>query len=331
MNDQSIIISIIIPVYNVEKYLSKCLDSIISQTYKQLEIIIIDDGSTDNSGIICDEYALMDNRIIVIHQPNGGLSAARNSGLNIAKGEFVMFVDSDDFVESAFCEKPLNIALRENVDIVTFGYFQISKKSTKVNRTNNPRIVQASEAIKLSITLDDVIHGYVWNKFYRRNLFDEIRFPVGRTFEDQGVNYLLYHFARIIYMSDEVLYHYCRRDNSISKNYYSPRSIKDRFEIWNNRLSFIQKNYPDLGSYQILQLVDESFLAFSYTSSLPQYKSFIKKVDGFLIENKKNILQIEKDNKKKLLLFYYCRPLFHLYYYCISKKYWNSRRTEKIL
>ncbi|MBR3027381.1 MAG: glycosyltransferase [Bacteroidales bacterium] len=330
MNSQSVIISIIIPVYNVEKYLSKCLDSVISQTYKQLEIIVIDDGSTDKSGIICDEFALKDNRIIVIHQPNGGLSAARNSGLDIAKGEYVMFVDSDDFVESTFCEKPLNIALKENVDIVTFGYFKISNKSTKVNRTNNPRIVQASEAIKLSITLDDVIHGFVWNKFYRRNLFDEIRFPVGRTFEDQGVNYLLYHFARNIYISDEALYHYCRRDNSISKQYYTPRSIKDRFEIWSNRLIFIQKNYPELGSYQIQQLVNESFLAFTYVSSLPQYKSFIKKVDGFLIENKKNILQIEKDKKKKLLLFYYSRPLFHLFYYRISKKYWNSR-IENIL
>lgn len=330
MNSQSVIISIIIPVYNVEKYLSKCLDSVISQTYKQLEIIVIDDGSTDKSGIICDEFALKDNRIIVIHQPNGGLSAARNSGLDIAKGEYVMFVDSDDFVESTFCEKPLNIALKENVDIVTFGYFKISNKSTKVNRTNNPRIVQASEAIKLSITLDDVIHGFVWNKFYRRNLFDEIRFPVGRTFEDQGVNYLLYHFARNIYISDEALYHYCRRDNSISKHYYTPRSIKDRFELWNNRLRFIQKNYPDLESYQIQQLVNESFLAFSYTSSLPQYKSFVKKVEDFLIENKKKILLIEKDNKKKLLLFYYFRPLFHLYYYYISKRYWNCR-NENIL
>ena len=325
MNPQFVTISIIIPVYNVEKYLPKCIDSVICQTHKHLEIIVIDDGSTDSSGFICDDYALRDNRIIVIHQPNGGLSAARNSGLDIAKGKYVMFVDSDDYVEPTFCEKPLRIAIREQVDIVSFGYFKIGNKSTIVKKTNKPRIVRSSEAIKISITLDDVIHGYVWNKLYNRNLFNEIRFPIGRTFEDQGVNYLLYHSAKVIYISEEVLYHYCRRDNSISKAYYSPKCIMDRFELWYDRLRFIQKNYPEIESVQIQQLVKESFFAFYYASSLPQYKPFIKKVEDFLIANKKSILLLEKDNRKKLLLFYYCRPLFRLYYYNYSINYWNKK------
>ncbi len=329
MNSQSVTISVIIPVYNVEKYLPKCLDSVISQTYKQLEIIIVDDGSTDNSGIICDEYALRDNRIIVFHQVNGGLSAARNTGLDIAKGEYVMFVDSDDYVEPTFCEKPLRIAIREQVDIVSFGYFQIGKQSTIVNKTNKPRIVRSSEAIKISITLDDVIHGYVWNKLYNRNLFDEIRFPIGRTFEDQGVNYLLYNSANFIYISDVVLYHYCRRDNSISKAYYSPKCIMDRFELWYDRLRFIQDNYPEIESVQIQQLAKEAIFAFLYVSSLPQYKPFIKKVEDFLIANKKSILLLEKDNRKKFLMFYYCRPLFRLYYFIFCKKYWNKKKAGK--
>lgn len=325
MNHQFVTISIIIPVYNVENYLPKCLDSVISQTYEQLEIIIVDDGSTDKSGIICDEYARKDNRIIVIHKSNGGLSDARNSGLDIARGEYVMFVDSDDYVEPTFCEIPLRIAIREHVDIVSFGYFKISNKSTKVKKTNKPRTVQASEAIKILITLDDVIHGFVWNKFYKRSLFEQIHFPIGRTFEDQGVNYLLFHYAGRIFISDAPLYYYCRRDNSISKAYYSPKCIMDRFEFWCDRLRFIQKFYPEIEPVQIQQLVKETIFAFFYASSLPQYKPFIKKVEDFLIANKKSILLIEKDNKKKLLLFYYCRPLFHLYYYLYSKKYWNKK------
>ena len=329
MNPLFVTISIIIPVYNVDKYLPKCLDSVISQTYKHLEIIIIDDGSTDNSGIICDEYALRDNRIIVIHQPNRGLSAARNSGLDIAKGVYVMFVDSDDYVEPSFCEKPLRIAIREQVDIVSFGYFKIGNKSTKVKTTNKPRTVQASEAIKLLITLDDVIHGFVWNKLYKRALFEQIRFPVGRTFEDQGVNYLLFHSAKNIFISEESLYYYYRREKSISKAYYSPKGIMDRFELWCDRLRFIQNNYPEIESVQIQQLAKEAFFAFLYVSSLPQYKPFIKKVEDFLIANKKSILLLEKDNRKKLLLFYYCRPLFRLYYINYSKKYWNKKKAVK--
>lgn len=329
MNPKFVTISIIIPVYNVEKYLPKCLDSVISQTYKHLEIIIIDDGSTDSSGFICDDYALRDNRIIVIHQPNRGLSAARNSGLDIAKGVYVMFVDSDDYVEPSFCEKPLRIAIKEHVDIVSFGYFRIGNKTTKVKKTNKPRTVQASEAIKQLITMEDVVHGFVWNKFYKRTLFEHVRFSVGRTFEDQGVNYLLFHFAERVFISDETLYHYCQRDDSISKAYYSPKSILDRFELWYDRLIFIQKHYPEIEPIQIQQLVKESFNAFFYASCLPQYESFIKKVEDFLIANKKSILLLEKDNRKKLLLFYYCRPLFRLYYFNNCKKCWNKKKAGK--
>ncbi len=328
MNSKSVTISLIIPVYNVEKYLPKCLDSVINQTYKQIEIIIIDDGSTDNSGILCDEYALRDNRIIVIHQPNRGVSSARNTGLDIAKGEYVMFVDSDDYVEPTFCEKPLTIAIKEHVDIVSFGYFKIGNKTTTVKKTYNPRIVQASEAIKQLIIMDDVVHGFVWNKFYKRTLFEHVRFSVGRTFEDQGVNYLLFHYAQRVFISDEILYHYCRRDNSISRQYYLPVSIINRFDFWHERLIFIQKYYPEIEPHQIQQLVKESFFAFYYASFLPQYKPFIKKVEDFLIANKKSILLLEKGNKKKLLMFYYCRPLFRLYYYFYGLQYWNKKKIS---
>ena len=328
---ENITISVIIAIYNEGPHLKQFLNSIINQSYKRLEIIIVDDGSTDNSGAIAAEYAQNDKRIVVIHQTQKGVATARNVGIDIAKGDFIMFADADDTLEPTFCEKPLKIALEKKVQLVVFGYTKTNVRGkTRVIKTINPRTITASEAIRTLITLEDVIHGFVWNKLYKRSLFDTVRFPMKRNFSDQGVNYLLFDKAKQIYLYDEVLYHYQRREGSLSFAHYRPYSIQNRFEIWFDRLAFIQKKYPELETYQLQQLVNESFLAFSYTLSLPQYKSFIKKVEDFLIENKKKILLIEKDNKKKLLLFYYCRPLFHLYYYYISKRYWNCR-NENIL
>ena len=120
------LISVIIPVYNVEQYLSKCLDSVVNQTYKNLEVILVDDGSTDNSGKICDEFALKDNRIIVIHKSNGGLSSARNEGLKFAKGQYVGFVDSDDYIEIGMYEKLLEVSLKYGSDVVCSNYYRVT-------------------------------------------------------------------------------------------------------------------------------------------------------------------------------------------------------------
>lgn len=321
----NITISIIIAIYNEEPHLRQFLNSIINQTYHQLEIIIVDDGSTDNSGIISDEYAQIDNRIVVIHQPQKGIAVARNVGINIAKGDFIMFADADDTLEPTFCEKPLNIALEKKVQLVVFGYTKTNVRGkTKVIKTLNPRTITASEAIRILITLEDVIHGFVWNKIYKRSLFDTVRFPMKRNFSDQGVNYLLFDKAKQICLSDEVLYHYQRRKGSLSFAHYHPYSIQNRFEIWLDRLAFIKKKYPEIEQYQLQQLVNESFLAYAYTSSLPQYKPFIREIEDFLIKNKKGILQIKDNHTWKLLFFYYCRPFFRFYYFYQSKKYWRK-------
>lgn len=321
----NITISIIIAIYNEEPHLRQFLNSIINQTYHQLEIIIVDDGSTDNSGIISDEYAQIDNRIVVIHQPQKGVAVARNVGINIAKGDFIMFADADDTLEPTFCEKPLNIALEKKVQLVVFGYTKTNVRGkTRVIKTLNPRTISASEAIRILITLEDVIHGFVWNKLYKRSLFDSVRFPMKRNFSDQGVNYLLFDNAKQIFLSDVVLYHYQRRKGSLSFAHYRPYSIQNRFEIWLDRLAFIKKKYPELEQYQLQQLVNESFLAYAYTSSLPQYKPFIREIEGFLIKNKKDILHIKDNNTWKLLFFYYCRPFFRFYYFYRSKKYWRK-------
>lgn len=323
-------VSIIIAVYNEELGLRNFLDSIINQTYPHLEIILLDDGSTDNSGKICDEYVQKDNRFVVVHLSHKGIAFARNIGLTIAKGDYIMFADADDSLEPSFCEKPLKNALEKNVDVVSFGYTKTYfNGNTRVLKTNNPRVISSSEAIRILITLEDIIHGFVWNKIYKRSLFDTVRFSLKRTFSDQSVNYLLFDRAKKIYISDEVLYHYKRRQGSLSSSHYLPDSIQNRFQMWHDRLLFIQQYYPENETYQIHQLVEEANYVFFFLSSKRQYKQFVHEVEEFFVENKEKILQVEKKKKVKLLLFYYCRPFFRLYYSFQSKRYWNKKESRK--
>ncbi len=211
------LISIIVPIYQVELYLEKCIDSIINQTYKNLEIILIDDGSPDRCGAICDEYAGKDSRIRVIHQKNGGLSAARNAGLDIAKGDYIQFVDSDDWIEPEACETVLTIAEEQHADIVCFGFcWLLPTGETTLVSVNSSSEIEEAAVIKQLICKKSVIRNFAWNKLFVRKLFDGVRFPVGRTYEDICVTYQLVHKADKIYATKAILYHYVLIRNRFS-------------------------------------------------------------------------------------------------------------------
>ena len=157
------LISVIVPVYNVEPYLRKCLDSIVNQTYKNLDIILVDDGSTDNSGAICDEYTQKDDRIIVIHQANAGQSAARNAALDTMRGEYVMFVDSDDWLEIEACETSLASIIDHHADIVCFGHRRCYPSGHIVERTVEcPGVIERSELMRQLVYGIGVIRNVVW-------------------------------------------------------------------------------------------------------------------------------------------------------------------------
>lgn len=208
-------ISIIVPVYNVKPYLNKCLDSLIFQSMKEIEIIIIDDGSTDGSDAICDEYAKMDKRIIVCHQKNCGLSCARNVGLKIAKGKYIMFVDSDDYVEKDFCKIPYELAETKNVDLVMF-HFRTIRNDIKINPEKKPiedGYKTTEEALK---TMFYVTSVGVWNKMYAKYLFNNCSFPDGHIFEDNAISYKLIINSKKTYFINTVLYNYCLRSNTLS-------------------------------------------------------------------------------------------------------------------
>ena len=176
------LISIIIPVYKVEPFLRECLDSIVSQTYQNLEIILVDDGSTDGSGAICDEYAARDGRIIVIHQENQGISGARNAGLDIASGDYVLFVDSDDRIEPFTCECALKAAIGQQADLVSFGY-KVIYESGKSREVVAPAsgIQDKRQVMQELVWQRGNFRDSAWNKLFARKLFDDIRFPEGKV------------------------------------------------------------------------------------------------------------------------------------------------------
>lgn len=311
MNQQKVI-SVIVPIYKVEKYLRKCVDSIIAQTYKNIEIFLVDDGSPDNCGAICDEYALHDERIKVIHKENGGLSSARNAALDVATGDYIMFVDSDDWVEPDFCYSALEMVLKEGVKMVSFGYniicYEKDNKRYKAYKrfTKSVRTIDASETIRHIILKDDVIFNFAWNKIYDRQLFEGIRYPYRKTFEDNAVTYLLANKAGKIFVSDKILYNYVRRNDGISGKWYTPKHIVDRFEIWLKRLNDIRLMCPENEEIQLKQVANEAVEGIVYIKKKSEFSNALKNMRDFLIENKCYLLSHSPSLRVKL--YFYARP-----------------------
>lgn len=207
-------ISIIVPVYKVESYIRKCLDSIVGQTYQNLQIILVDDGSPDNCGKICDEYAARDSRIEVIHQENGGVSAARNAGLRLATGDYIGWVDSDDWIEPDMYEYLLENALKYQADIVVCSRVEHYRDKTLFKGWRNLEVLNTEEALELLLK-NDVLQNYLCDKLWRRELFENIVFPVGKTFEDIAVMHRLFIKAGCVVCLPEAKYNYLQRFGSI--------------------------------------------------------------------------------------------------------------------
>ena len=223
-------ISVIVPVYNVEPYLRKCLDSIVNQTYRDLEILVIDDGSTDGSGKICDEYAEKDERVKVFHTKNRGLSCARNLGLDEAKGERIGFVDSDDWIEPNTVETLVKAALRTKADVVTMKACMefVGKTSNLRAGKKRSRVYRGGDKSADTFQGDDILAAYAggllgnaaWNKLYRAECFRDLRFPYGHNYEDVVVAWKLMkglaENGGVVAALPEVLYHFRARKSSIS-------------------------------------------------------------------------------------------------------------------
>lgn len=248
MSQEKALISIIIPVYKVEKYLEKCIQSVINQTYKNIQIILVDDGSPDNCGKICDEYAERDQRIEVIHKSNGGLSDARNKGLEIAKGEYIGFVDSDDYIEADMYEVLYNLLKQYNADVSICNFYTVSQEKIAIkNADNGIKEYNRIEILK-EILLDNNIQSYAWNKLYKKELFDEIKYPVGKKYEDIGTTFYLLEKCNKVVVTGKPEYYYINRQDSIVNN-VTETTITDYIELIIQRYDYIEENIKELSSY----------------------------------------------------------------------------------
>jgi glycosyltransferase involved in cell wall biosynthesis len=240
------IISVIVPVYNVEQYLSKCLDSILGQTFSDFELILVNDGSSDLSGKLCEKYAETDNRIKVIHQKNGGLSKARNSGIDVASGNYLAFIDSDDWVNENMLMEMYQQAKQNNADIVIAGHYIVELDGTIeiCNRLNKQRLLSRLEATSL-ILADDEINSFAWDKMYKKELFEGIRYPENRVFEDTATTYKLFNKANVFVQMDRAYYYYLRRESGICLTPEFSKVMKrkeDNYMAFQERYQFVVAN-----------------------------------------------------------------------------------------
>lgn len=282
-------ISVIVPVYNVQQYLEKCVRSLIEQTYKEIEIILVDDGSTDRSGVLCDEMAEMDERICVIHKKNGGLSSARNTGIDYAKGEYLYFVDSDDYIAKDTLKKLYDKIKQEKADLALCGIAYIDENGHTIKEIlpymTDGEVWNEEQFWKNRYIMGtgNICYAVAWNKLYRRTLFQNERYDVGKLHEDEYICHRIISQCSRIAIVNEVLYYYLQRDNSImgqkllASYFYRLEADSYRFEY------FRKAGYKQL----------EEFVLFDMSSLLRQIYRNKEKLDESQVkrlkeENKKN-------------------------------------------
>lgn len=237
------LISVIVPVYNVEKYLRKCVDSIINQTYNNIEILLIDDGSTDGSGAICDEYSQRYDIVTAYHKQNGGLSSARNYGIERAKGEFIGLVDSDDYIHEEMYDRLYTLLVENDADLSECKLADVyNGKVRSSNKKIEVLIVNSETAIDYAFKAEIASVAAV-DKLYRRSLFDNVRYPEGKTIEDGYVIVDILSACSKIVISTEQLYYYVHRKGSITTNAFSKKNL-DAIITYEKNYNIIKNKYP---------------------------------------------------------------------------------------
>ena len=268
-NNEQPLISIIVPVYKVEQYLDRCVESIINQTYKNLEIILVDDGSPDNCPAMCDEWACKDARIKVVHKQNGGLSDARNAGMDIAKGEYIAFVDSDDYVRSDMYELLYNNMQENESDISACGVEMVREDETSIaTLTTLGSYVLNNEEAMIAIIKEDVLKQPVWYKLYKSKCIQNNYFPVGKYHEDIFWSYLAIAKAKKVSVFDAPCYYYTQRGESIMGQNYSSARL-DALEAAEIRCAFLSDNYPELVAIAKARFIG---MCMYHSQKLLQYK-----------------------------------------------------------
>ena len=223
------LVSVIVPIYNVENYIDKCVESICNQSYENIEVILVDDGSPDQCPTICDEWGRRDSRVRVVHKKNGGLSSARNAGIALAKGSYLAFIDGDDFVSKDYIETLIYACEENNVKVSACGYVEYYSENKQIIRCGESTYaISGEEAIKDIFTMKNDIHVVAWNKLYAKELFEEndILYPVGKIHEDVFTTYKFFaNVDKVIYVN-KPCYYYVQREGSIINQSFNPKRLQ---------------------------------------------------------------------------------------------------------
>lgn len=267
------LISIIVPVYNVEKYVNQCIDSILNQTYLALEVILVDDGSLDHSGALCDRYALKDSRVKVIHKINGGLSSARNAGLDMATGTYIGFVDSDDWIAPSMYEELVHLLQLHEADVAQCGFSLINEKGTVTRKINYGNKFYANpKEIEEAFYITDGLSSVAWNKLYKAEIIEGLRFKVGKNNED--LFFLCDVLPRInsIVSTDVSYYYYLQRKESIMGAEFTEKKF-DRLEAAEYLLERCLARTPQYENWARLEICKNCvFLYIDLTHSKNHHK-----------------------------------------------------------
>lgn len=242
-------ISIIVPIYNVEKYIFKCLESIVNQSFTDFEVILVDDGSTDNSSIICNKFVTEDSRFKYFYKNNGGLSDARNYGLNYAKGKYVVFIDSDDFIEKKYLEILYKEIKGTCSDICICSFYTVDSQGNKLRTigVSDNESVTGKELIRNHFKKGGNVADIVaWNKIYLRKIFNTIRYPYGRYFEDEFIFVPLFWQAKRVTCINIPLYDYVQRKGSIIQTKFSKKKLEDNLTFRKERMHFFKNRDAEL-------------------------------------------------------------------------------------
>lgn len=294
------LISVIVPVYNVERYLNKCLQSIIHQSYDNLEIILIDDGSTDNSGKIIDEYGKRDSRIKIVHQENGGLSKARNAGLNMMRGDYVTFIDSDDFVTLDYVSYLFrlieNTRFQAKLSLCSLMN-HYSRTNKDINCGNGlEKVISGKKCIEM-MCYHDLVDTCAYAKLAKRELYDTVRFPNGKLFEDIGTTYQLFLQCDKVACGFKAKYYYNIRSNSIVTSKFSESKL-ELLEMTDQMAGEVKDIYPELSNSVLRRQVYARFSTLNQTLDTPNVSHIQQRLIKFIQGHKRNVLNDPKTPKR---------------------------------
>lgn len=327
-------VSIIVPIYNVEKFLKECLESIVNQTYRDLEIILVDDGSPDNCGKICDEYAEKDTRIKVIHKENGGVSSARNVGLSAVTGEYISFIDPDDVVSNDFIKKLLYLSQSNNCDIAECNFVSFENEIILDDSNLNVELVSPLDIQKELFSDDSVKAVVLWNKIYKKYLFDNIQFPFGKINEDEYAMYrVIYNCKTKIAVTNESLYYYRTNHNSIMRRKYNV-SRHDSIGACKEQKEFYMKNNEkELFDRVVIKFQTRLEWIFILTiENIEKPKNYLFNIKNEMNENLKDFIKIKNISLVKKIRAILFTKMPYLYYNLTKircrKKYLSRNESE---